>query len=144
MSGCREIQVTIPATNRERQAAQAELAAELAKLPAEGFAEIWVDHDPVPRVCALVNGGVGWLMWMRYEGDAGCSSRNRAYLGPADATVAYMLSNGQVDNYPASWAYPRAQVFAALESFARDQGMPGVSWFDDNTNQPYRPEAAKE
>lgn len=110
----------------------AELATELSRLPGAGFAEVWVHHDAFPALCALVNGDQGWLMCMRSEGDAGFSSRNPGYSGPPNAEIEYMLGNGQVDRYPAAWAYSRAQVFDALHSFARTRRVEGVSWFNDS------------
>jgi hypothetical protein len=132
VSACREIQVTIPGDGPERETALAELAAELASLSATGFAEIWVDHGGFPALCALVNGEQGWLMWVRYDGDAGFSSRNPGYSGPSSIEIEYMLANGQVDRYPAAWAYSRALVFDALQSFARTRHVEGVSWFNDS------------
>jgi hypothetical protein len=38
-----------------------------------------------PILCALINGELGWLMYLREEGDSGFSSRNPNYDGPADA-----------------------------------------------------------
>ena len=49
---------------------------------------------------ALINGEFGWLMYLRYDGDAGFSSRNPSYQGPSDAMIEYFLSNGQLDEYP--------------------------------------------
>ena len=81
---------------------------------------------------ALINGNVGWLMFLREPGDAGFSSRNPSYVGPADATISYVLSNGQVDSYPASWALPIAIIEQAL-SFFRHHGRPPpyISWHND-------------
>ena len=132
MSDCREIQITIPGPEADRQAAITELANALAALPTTGFAEVWVDHDPFPALCALLNGDKGWLMWIRYDGDAGFSSRNPAYAGPSGAQVEYMLGNGQIDRYPPACAYPRGHVCAALQSFAHTRRVPGVSWFNDS------------
>jgi hypothetical protein len=82
------------------------------------YAEIWIDYEDYPAMCALVNGSLGWLMYLRYDGDTGFSTRNPAYEGPPDAVVDYFLSNGQRDQYPASWAYPVEEVIQALEWFA--------------------------
>ena len=105
MRRCAEIAVTIPKDPLGREAALLELHGKLASLSLSTFAEVWVDHDPFPAICALMNGNRGWLMWVRHEGDAGFSSRNVAYSGSPEAEIEYMLSNGQVDRYPASWAY---------------------------------------
>jgi len=110
----------------------AEVRAALARLPGHGFLEIWIDHKPYPSLCALVNGERGWLMCLRYDGDAGFSSRNPRYAGAADALIEYELANGQLDRYPAAWALPRAEVFGALEYFARHRRVPDtIAWFND-------------
>jgi hypothetical protein len=99
----------------------------------ELYAEIWVDHGDYPALCALVNGDYAWLMYLRYNGDAGFSSRNQQYQGPENAVVDYFLSNGQRDEYPASWAYPKDEVFAALEWFAEHKGsLLSITWFNDS------------
>jgi hypothetical protein len=108
-----------------------EVRAALVKLPDQGFLEIWIDHSPYPSLCALVNGERGWLMCLRFDGDAGFSSRNPRYVGPPDAQIEYRLSNGQVDSFPAAWAYPRTDVFGALEYFARHRRVPEtIEWFN--------------
>jgi hypothetical protein len=71
-------------------------------------------------------------MYLRYDGDAGFSSRNAGYSGPEEA-VDYFLSNGQRDEYPASWAYPTHEAFAALEWFAKNKvSPPTITWFNDS------------
>jgi hypothetical protein len=84
-------------------------------------------------LCALINGEVGWLMFLRASEDAGFSSRNPNYVGPPEANVSYTLDNGQVDSYPASWAFPIATVEQAL-AFFRANGKPPsfIIWHDDS------------
>ena len=57
-------------------------------------------------------------------------SRFRGVLVPV---IEYRLSNGQVDEYPASWALPEKEVMRALEYFVEHQGAraPFVLWNDD-------------
>ena len=124
------VQLNIGASRRDTDVD--EVRAALATLPADGCLEIWIDHNPYPSLCALVNGERGWLMCLRYDGDAGFSSRNPRYAGSPDARIEYRLANGQVDVYPAAWAYPRADVFAALEYFARHRRVPeAIAWYND-------------
>ena len=118
-----EVNVTVP-DGDERQAALAELEDALASVPAAGYAEVWVDHDSFPALCLLVNGEHGWLMCLRYSGDAGFSSRNPAYVGDPDATLEYYLSNGQRDVYPVAWAYPRERAVEAVRIFAQSRRVP--------------------
>jgi hypothetical protein len=71
-------------------------------------------------------------MFLRAPGDAGFSSRNPAYAGTPDATISYVLSNGQVDSYPASWALPMVTVERALQFFrAEGRAPPFISWHND-------------
>lgn len=131
MSDCRSLELSI--ADPRGEADLVDVRAALAKLPGDGFLEIWIHHDPFPALCALVNGEHGWLMCLRYEGDAGFSSRNPRYAGPPDARIEYELSNGQRDTYPAAWAYSRADVFGVLEYFARHRRVPDtIEWFNDS------------
>ena len=128
-----EVVVTVPVAQDARAAALSQLEADLAALDPAGFAEVWVDHDPFPSLCALINGPLGWLMVVRYSGDAGFSSRNPQYVGPVDSEIEYRLGNGQRDLYPAAWAYPRDVVCGALVQFARTRTLPAdISWFNDS------------
>ena len=97
------------------------------------FREVWVEAPDGQSLCALINGDVGWLMYLREPGDAGFSSRNLAYAGPAGATIEYRLSNGQHDEYPAAWALPVETVERALDHFRREHRPPAfVTWHNDS------------
>jgi hypothetical protein len=86
-----------------------------------------------PCLTALIHGGQGWLMYLRFDGDPGFSTRNPAHHGPPDALVTYTLSNGQGDEYPASWAYPTRLIPAAFLELHRTGERPtGFEWFDDS------------
>lgn len=83
-------------------------------------------------IVALINGERGWLMYLGEPGDSGYSSRNPAHDGPAEATIEYYLSNGQRDEYPASWAVPVEDIHRALEYFRRTgERAPFVAWHRD-------------
>jgi hypothetical protein len=84
-------------------------------------------------ICALINGDLGWLMYLREPGDAGFSSRNPDCVGHEDEQVEYRLENGQRDWYPRSWALPINTVNHALDYF-RNEGKrpPIISWHDDS------------
>lgn len=97
------------------------------------YREIWVENADGQSICALINGDLGWLMFLRYSGDPGFSSRNPDYNGAESAAIDYVLFNGQRDRYPASWALPFAVVDRALEYF-RNEGKPPrfVFWHNDS------------
>ena len=98
-----------------------------------GFDEVWVALPDGQAMCALINGDLGWLMYLRTDADAGFSSRNPDYLGPPDSEIEYRLRNGQHDLHPASWAVPIAQIEKALDYFSREQRPPSFnSWHNDS------------
>jgi hypothetical protein len=69
---------------------------------------------------------------MRFEGDAGFSSRNPSYDGDPEARIEYVLRNGQRDQYPASWALPVDEVRRALDYFTTEHRQPPfVAWHED-------------
>jgi hypothetical protein len=97
------------------------------------FREVWLESPNGGLLCALINGDLGWLGYLREPGDAGFSSRNPGYTGPPDEMVEYRLSNGQLDEYPRSWAYAVEVVERALEHF-RQTGAPPtfIEWHNDS------------
>jgi ribosomal protein L7/L12 len=147
---------------RSRVASVAELRQELAPFASEQFREIWVSMDSGgPSLVALINTNIGWLMYLRHDdGDPGFSSRNPAYnesdamqsglafdslfRGKHVPVIEYQLSNGQVDEYPASWALPEPDIIPALEYFVQHEGRraPFVHWHDNAVAEP-SPEIAQ-
>ena len=120
--------------HRTRIATVLELRREIEPFAGAAFREFWLDVGNGPALCALLNGGVGWLMHLRRTGDAGLSSRNPDYPGKTDAMIEYRLSNGQHDMYPASWALPESRVIQALEYFVECRQLaPFIQWHDDST-----------
>jgi hypothetical protein len=84
-------------------------------------------------VNSIINGEAAWLMYVRHEGDAGFSTRNRQYAGPEKAVIEYCLSNGQRDEYPASWNITAAEALRGLEYFLKEEVMaPWLHWHDDS------------
>jgi Immunity protein Imm1 len=133
MPKAQAISVSIPGHEPGRSAALDELSQQLAELSDNSYAEVWVDHEPFPSLCVLVNGQSAWLMCMRHDGDAGFSSRNPAYVGDREATLEFYLSNGQRDEYPAAWTYPTRQVVEAVQLFAAERRLPAwIAWFNDS------------
>lgn len=97
----------------------------------EGFQEIWEYVGP-KSLCALINGDRGWLMYLEEDGDSGFSSRNPEYDGPPDAMIPYEITNGQGDEFPASWTYPLDDIHRALDYFRRSgERAPFISWHRD-------------
>jgi hypothetical protein len=68
------------------------------------------------------------MRFLCWEGDAGFSTRNPKYAGPPKA-VEYYLSNGQRDEYPASWNITTTEALRALEYFLAEENMaPWLHW----------------
>jgi len=110
-----------------------ELQVRLAQIRRTQFSEVWMQHAADwPAMGALINGEAAWLMYVRYEGDAGFSTRNAQYAGPEKAVIEYYLSNGQRDEYPAAWNITTAEAFRGLEYFFEEEGMaPWLQWHEE-------------
>jgi hypothetical protein len=110
---------------------KAMLLERMAKSAHLQFREVWLNVNGGPALCALLNKNIGWLMYLREAGDAGFSSRNPAYPGSDSDVVQYQLSNGQVDEYPASWALSEAEILDALTYFFAHRSRPtSMVWHD--------------
>lgn len=97
------------------------------------YRNISLDSADGQSMMALINGDRGWLMYLRCNGDAGFSSRNLKYAGPASQVIEFALDNGQVDEYPASWALPLEVVERALKYFQNEaKPAPFVFWENDS------------
>jgi len=81
------------------------------------YKEIWVSPDGRQHMCALINGTVGWIMYISDEYESGLCTHNDTYEGDGDIDIEYFLDNGQRDLYPARWALPVPEVEKALVLF---------------------------
>jgi len=110
-----------------------ELQVHLLRVRRTQFAEIWLqDTADSPSICALINGEAAWLMFSRYEGDAGFSTRNPKYAGPPKDKIKYHLANGQRDEYPASWNITTNEAMRALEYFfLKEEMAPWLTWHEE-------------
>lgn len=111
------------------------LKLHLAEACSRQFKEVWMQQpDSWPSICALINGEAAWLMFLRFEGDAGFSTRNPDYAGPPKAVIEYYLSNGQRDEYPASWNITTREALRALEYFLAEEKMaPWLQWHEERS-----------
>ena len=100
------------------------------------MSEIWVQLDDGQSMCAFIADRYGFLMYLRFSGDAGFTSRNPNYCGSSGTEISYMLQNGQVDSYPASWAIPIDEVQQSLEYFRTEcKRPPWITWHDDSDTE---------
>jgi hypothetical protein len=96
-----------------------ELGASLDRFDKESQFELWVSVPDGPSMSMLRNGSCAWLMYLRFNGDAGFVSRGDvAKTGDA----SYTLSNGQVDEYPLSWCIDLEQCYRAISYFFVNEG----------------------
>lgn len=97
----------------------------------ETFKEIWLNHQNGTSLCALINNDVGWLMYMRFKGDSGFSTRNPN--SSSNNQIKFRLNNGQQDYYPESWTYDLKALSEAMLSFLDDGQLPSqLGWHDDS------------
>ncbi len=80
----------------------------------------------------LFSGGQAVLFLTGGEGEPGFSSRSPRYTGSQDARLTFTLSNGQEDEYPASWAVPGEDATRALEHYFLTGQRPSfIHWHDE-------------
>ena len=112
-----------------------ELRHSLNTAKQEEYLEIWLFQDNNGSMSLLSNKDRAWLMYLRFEGDVGFSSRNVSYIGLQNAELDFYLSNGQKDNYPESWTVSIEDAFRALEYFyLYSDKAPFITWHDDSSS----------
>lgn len=92
--------------------------------------ELWVSVPDGPSMCMLRNGQSAWLMYLRESGDSGfrsCGELGR--LGVEN----FVLSNGQVDEYPLSWCIDVEQCYKAIAYFYVNDGAKPewITWHEE-------------
>ena len=108
--------------------AASELRQLLGDFAGERYKEIWLAKGLEPSLCALLNGNRGWLTYMR-TAENGLRSMDSNFPGDHGSVLQYRLSNGQIDEYPASWALEESVILSALEYFLdRAEPAPFVTW----------------
>jgi hypothetical protein len=95
------------------------LGAALDRFDMQEKFELWASEEEGPSLCMLSNGEHAFLMYLRFHGDSGFISVGEA---AAERTVEYQLSNGQIDEYPASWCVPIEQCYKAVAYFFVNEG----------------------
>lgn len=120
----------------EARAIDSIVALEQALQQARALAqcELWLtqatDAEQGPALCMLRNGGNAWLMYLSGQDDLSYHS-----LGDeeADGACSYLLTNGQVDEYPEAWCIDVEQCQRAFLAFFKTGGaQPAViAWEAD-------------
>ena len=96
--------------------------------------ELWLtmaaEAEQGPALCLLRNGGNAWLMYLSGQDDLSFHS-----LGDeeADGVCSYLLSNGQVDEYPEGWCVEVEQCQRAFVAFFKTGGTrpAAIAWEAD-------------
>ena len=123
---------TIPQAGHEREVALARVDIALADALAHEYAEIWIDQSNFPALCGLIHANRGWLMLIRYDGDAGYSSRSWDAAADSIEALDFVLANRQRDLYPLAWTLPTGDLLDALRRFARSGKVPeSIRWHND-------------
>ena len=79
------------------------------------------------------NGDKTWLMFLRYEGDAGFHSVNSNYKGPSDMMLESYIQNRQADEKPlAEWVPLEEAERVAEHFFLHGEKAPWFTWYDDS------------
>jgi hypothetical protein len=81
--------------------------------------ELWASLSEGSSLCMLRNGEHAFLIYLRFPGDSGFVSGGKV---AADSVIEYQLSNGQLDEYPASWCISTEQCYKAIAYFFVNQG----------------------
>lgn len=120
----------------EARAVDSIAALEQALTDARALAqcELWLtlatDAEQGPALCLLRNGGNAWLMYLSGQDDLSFHS-----LGDEEETgeCSYLLSNGQVDEYPEAWCVEVGQCQRAFLAFFMTGGArpAGIAWEAD-------------
>lgn len=94
--------------------------------------DLWYERNSGEILNVFVNGDRAWLMYRRNEEDAGFSTRNSAYTGPKNATLPYVLNNGQRDEFPVAWTISTDEAMHAVEHFLHTgEKASWLAWHDD-------------
>ncbi len=110
-----------------------DLRDKLQNISKTPFCEVWITLSDGKSISALINREISWLMYLRYDGDPGFSSRNAEIAEDKNEMVTFYLSNGQRDQYPLSYTVSTASAVSALEYFfAAGDMAPWIKWHDDS------------
>jgi hypothetical protein len=106
------------------------LSERLADLGSAARSEVWLYHSGGSSLCLLKSDDRAMLMLHRVEGDSGLVSR--ASDDFAGGPLRFSLSNGQEDEYPATWTVGFDDARRAMEHFwFGGAPAPFIRWHDD-------------
>lgn len=91
--------------------------------------ELWIMCDTGQALCMLKNGTHAFLMYLKNDEHAGLVSKGN---DDTKQLIEYRLSNGQVDEYPASWCIPAKVCYQVVIDFCLHNGA-RPDWIGWNT-----------
>lgn len=78
-------------------------------------------------LCVMTNPSNAFVMFLRYEGDSGFRSDNKA--GNENAFEEFRLANGQSDHYPETWLIKKEQVASVVLTYFDHETMDtSINW----------------
>ncbi len=108
------------------------LAEQLAGLVQRPFAEAWLRDENGAALSLLKSGDRAFLMLIRFEGDAGMTSRSQPPSG-SKAVLKFKLGNGQVDEYSIAWTVSFEDARRVMEEFWFTRApSKNIAWQDDS------------
>jgi len=107
----------------------------LPKISDTRFAEVWLYSDSSwPAICALVNGGAAWLMFLRREGDSGFSTRNPNFAGPKTLLLNISSRTASGMNTPPNGTSPHRRLCALSNILWKEEEMaPWLHWHQEGS-----------
>jgi len=79
------------------------------------------------------NGDKAFVMFLRFEGDAGFHTIDPNYAGPTDATLELYMKSGQGDEKPLGEWISLGDAKRAAEHFLLSgERAPWLTWYDDS------------
>ncbi len=115
-----------------------ELENRLTGIEHSEHCEVWLDHPTGSALCLLKSGSRAMLMLLRGDGDSGMSSRANDVADRSD-NLKFILSDGQVDEYPLAWTVPFDDAKRAAKYFwSSGKPAPHVQWHDDVNGRGHR------
>jgi hypothetical protein len=96
-----------------------EFSLALDRFDLEPRFELWISCNEGPSLAMLRNGDHAWLTYLRFNGDSGVTSRGDQQK---QGVCSYVLSNGQIDEYPLSWCVNLEECYKAFAYFFVNDG----------------------
>jgi len=107
-----------------------DLIGELEKLRNDQFCEIWISGFGDSSLTVLMNQDKAFVMYLRNEDDGGFNSLNSEI--ETDEMMDFLLSNGQMDEYPLNFLVDKEFAEKALLEYYKSGEMwNGIKWLEN-------------